>query len=202
MIYGSSIARLIEELARLPGVGQKSAQKMAFYILNAPNERAQALSKAITDAKQQLKYCMSCSNLTDSELCYICNNSTRDGSVIMVVESPQDVAAYEKVREYKGLYHVLHGAISPMDGIGPNELRIKELVTRVGANKAPIKEVIISTNPNVEGEATALYIAKLLSPLDVKTTRIAHGVPIGSDLEHVDPATLLRALEGRVELRT
>ena len=197
--YGNPVARLIEEFAKLPGVGQKSAQRMAFYILNAPAEKARALADAITDAKERAKYCTKCYNLTDADTCYICTNGTRDAATIMVVESPQDMAAYEKTREYDGVYHVLHGAISPMDGVGPNELRIKELLARL-EDAGAVKEVIVATNPNVEGEATAMYLSRLLKPLGVKVTRIAHGVPVGGDLEYVDSITLLRALQWRREL--
>jgi len=197
--YGNPVTRLIEEFAKLPGVGQKSAQRMAFYLLNAPVDKARALADAITDAKERAKYCMRCYNLTDSDTCYICANGARDAGTIMVVESPQDMAAYEKTREYDGVYHVLHGAISPMDGVGPNELRIKELLARLEDVDA-VKEIIVATNPNVEGEATAMYISRLLKPLGVKVTRIAHGVPVGGDLEYVDSITLLRALQWRREL--
>jgi recombination protein RecR len=197
--YGNPVSRLIEEFAKLPGVGQKSAQRMAFYILNAPSEKARALTDAITEAKDKAKYCRKCYNLTDAETCYICANGTRDAATIMIVESPQDMAAYEKTREYGGVYHVLHGAISPMDGVGPNELRIKELLARL-EGEASVKEIIVATNPNVEGEATAMYLSRLLKPLGVKVTRIAHGVPVGGDLEYVDSITLLRALQWRREL--
>jgi len=197
--YGNPVSRLIEEFAKLPGVGIKSAQRMAFYILNASDERAFQLASAITEAKAKAKHCKICCNLTDSDVCYICANAGRDTSVIMVVESPQDMAAYEKTREYDGTYHVLHGAISPMDGVGPDELRIKELLLRVNAD-IQVKEIILATNPNVEGEATAMYLSKLLKPMDIKTTRIAHGVPVGGDLEYVDSVTLLRALQWRREM--
>ncbi|MCL2753433.1 MAG: recombination mediator RecR [Defluviitaleaceae bacterium] len=191
--------RLIEEFARLPGVGTKSASRMAFYILNSPDEKANALAGAILDAKKSAQYCKHCYNLTDKEVCYICDSSRRDDTTVMVVESPQDMAAYEKTKEYSGLYHILHGAISPMNGISPANLRIKELLARLDSD-SPITEIIIATNPNIEGEATAMYLSKLLKPLGVKITRIAHGVPVGGDLEHVDPITLLRALQHRREL--
>jgi recombination protein RecR len=197
--YGNPVTRLIQELAKLPGVGQKSAQRMAFYILNAPDEKARALADAIVEAKDRAKYCKQCYNLTDADICYICANGTRDAATIMIVETPQDMAAYEKTREYDGVYHVLHGAISPMDGVGPNELRIKELLARLSDADA-VKEIIVATNPNVEGEATATYLSRLLKPLGVKVTRIAHGVPVGGDLEYVDSITLLRALQWRREL--
>jgi recombination protein RecR len=196
-IYGASVSRLIEEFAKLPGVGAKSASRMAFYVLNSPKERAEALANAILNAKNSSKYCKFCYNLADTDICRICAGSKRDNSTIMVVESPQDMAAYEKTKEYSGLYHILHGAISPMDGVGPADLRIKELLERLQRDES-INEVILATNPNIEGEATAMYLAKLLKTLEIKTTRIAHGVPVGSDLEHVDSVTLLRALQGRI----
>ena len=197
--YGSAITRLIEEFARLPGVGAKSANRMAFYVLNGSADRAQALADAIMAAKTTSKYCKHCYNLTDADVCYICTNNERETATLMVVETPQDMAAYEKTKEYKGLYHILHGAISPMDGVGPSDLRIKELLTRL-SGETGIKEVILATNPNIEGEATAMYLSKLLKPLGIKATRIAHGVPVGGDLEHVDSVTLLRALQGRREM--
>ena len=194
------MSRLIEEFAKLPGVGAKSAQRMAFFILNAPEERASQLAQAILTAKRQAKHCALCCNLTDQDICYICANDGRDAAIIMVVESPRDMAAYEKTREYTGHYHVLHGAISPMDGVGPDDLRIKELLTRLNNRDNTINEVILATNPNVEGEATAMYLSRLLKPLGIKTTRIAHGVPVGGDLEYVDSVTLLRALQWRREM--
>ncbi|MCL2350691.1 MAG: recombination mediator RecR [Defluviitaleaceae bacterium] len=196
--YGSPVSKLIEEFARLPGIGAKSASRMAFYVLNGSSERAEALANAILAAKRTSKYCKFCHNLTDADICFICANSGRDKTTLMVVESPQDMAAYEKTKDYGGLYHILHGAISPMDGIGPADLRIKELVTRLEDDS--ITEIILATNPNIEGEATAMYLSKLLKPLGVKTTRIAHGVPVGGDLEHVDSITLMRALAGRREM--
>jgi len=197
--YGSYVSRLIEEFSRLPGVGVKSAQRMAFYVLNGPADRAEALAAAILEAKNTSKYCKHCYNITDDDICYICANSKRDARTLMVVESPQDMAAYEKTKEYGGLYHILHGAISPMDGIGPNELKVKELLARLDAD-SPIAEIILATNPNIEGEATAMYLSKLLKPLGLKITRIAHGVPVGGDLEYVDSITLMRALQGRLEI--
>jgi len=196
--YGKHVNRLIEEFARLPGVGAKSASRMAFYVLNSPPERAEALAAAILTAKRESKYCKHCYSLSDDDTCHICANSRRDGTTIMVVESPQDMAAYEKTKEYSGLYHILHGAISPMDGVAPSDLRIKELLERLSDER--ITEIILATNPNIEGEATAMYLAKLLKPLGIKATRIAHGVPVGGDLEHVDSVTLLRALQGRREM--
>ena len=197
--YGSYVSRLIEEFSRLPGVGIKSAQRMAFYVLNGPEDRAKALADAILEARNISKYCGQCHNITDDDLCYICANSKRDTATLMIVESPQDMAAYEKTKEYGGLYHILHGAISPMDGIGPNELKVKELLQRLDGD-SPITEIILATNPNIEGEATAMYLSKLLKPLGLKITRIAHGVPVGGDLEYVDGITLMRALQGRLEM--
>jgi recombination protein RecR len=196
--YGDAVTRLIEELSRLPGIGARSAQRMAFHILNAPPDRAQSLADAILSAKTRVRRCSVCFNLTDDDPCHICSNEHRDKSTIMVVEQPRDMAAYEKTREYKGLYHVLGGAMSPMAGVGPNDLTIKELLARAAAETAA--EVILATNPNVEGEATAMYIARLLKPFGIKTTRIANGVPVGGELEYVDQVTLARALEGRREI--
>lgn len=196
--YGNPITNLIEELARLPGVGRKTAQRLAFFIINQSEEQVKRLSSAIIEAKEKVSYCSKCCTLTDSELCPICASPKRDGSIVMVVEDPRDMAAYERTNQFEGLYHILHGAISPMAGISPSELKIKELLNRIAEES--IQEVIIATNPNVEGEATAMYIAKLLKPLGVKVTRIANGVPVGGDLEYIDEVTLSRALEGRVEL--
>ena len=197
-IYGGPTARLIEELSRLPGIGGKSAQRLAFYIIHLPTEKAEALAEAIISAKRNVRYCSVCCNLTDSDPCRICANTKRNSAEIMVVEDPRDMAAYERTGEFHGLYHVLHGAISPMHGVGPNDLTISALLKRLQAS--PVDEVIVATNPNVEGEATALYIAKILKPLEIKVTRIAHGVPVGGDLEYVDEVTLSRALEGRREI--
>lgn len=196
-VYGNPITRLIEELASLPGIGGKSAQRLAFHIIHQPRERAAALAEAILAAKDEVRYCKICCNLTEEELCPVCKNPKRDHTTIMVVEDPRDMAAYERTKEYHGVYHVLHGAISPMAGITPQDIRLRELVSRIDGS---VVEVILATNPNVEGEATAMYIAKLLKPLDVKVTRIANGVPVGGDLEYVDEITLSRALEGRREL--
>ena len=193
--YGSYITRLIEELSSLPGIGTKSAQRLAFYIINMPEEKAKALSESIIKAKENIKYCSVCCNLSDSDVCPVCSNPKRDKSVIMVVEDPRDMAAYEKTKEYKGVYHVLHGAISPMTGVGPNDIKIKELLERI--QKEPPQEIIIATNPNVEGEATAMYISRLIKPLGITVSRIANGVPVGGDLEYVDEVTLSLALEGR-----
>jgi len=196
--YGNPITKLIEELSQLPGIGGKSAQRLAFHIINMPEAKVEALSNAMVVAKKNIKYCTVCYTLTDSELCPICSNPKRDNTTIMVVEDPRDMAAYERTKEYKGLYHVLHGAISPMTGIGPDMIKIKELLIRM--QKSDIKEIILATNPNIEGEATAMYISKILKPLGVKTTRIANGVPVGGDLEYIDEVTLSRALEGRREI--
>ncbi|MEA4848057.1 MAG: recombination mediator RecR [Clostridiaceae bacterium] len=196
--YAAPIAKLIEELSKLPGVGNKTAQRLAFYILNMSPEDVEKLSASIVDAKRNIRYCKICCNITDSDVCSICSNTKRDGSTICVVEDPKDVVAMEKTREFKGLYHVLNGAISPMEGIGPEEIKIKELLKRVADNE--IKEIILATNPNIEGEATAMYISRLLKPAGIKVTRIAHGVPVGGDLEYADEVTLMKALEGRREI--
>lgn len=195
--YGNPITRLIEELAALPGIGGKSAQRLAFHILQMPMEKAQSLSEAILEAKEKMRYCSVCCNLTEEEVCPVCANLKRDHKTIMVVEDPRDMAAYERTKEYHGVYHVLQGAISPMTGVTPQDIRIQELLRRIDGS---VEEVILATNPNVEGEATAMYIGKLLKPLGVKTTRIANGVPVGGDLEYVDEITLSRALEGRREI--
>lgn len=196
--YGNSITKLIEHLSKLPGIGSKSAQRLAFYIINMPTENVQDLAKSIIEAKENIKYCVTCLNLTDKELCDVCSSSKRDSTIIMVVEDPRDMVAYERTNEFRGLYHVLHGAISPMNGIAPNDLKIKELLKRLQSNE--VQEIIVATNPNIEGEATAMYISRLLKPIGLKVTRIAHGVPVGGDLEHVDQVTLARALEGRREI--
>ena len=195
--YAKPLERLIEELSRLPGIGPKTAQRLAFYILKMPEERVSSLAEAILQAKESITYCSICGNLTDVDPCSICEAPYRDKNVIMVVEDPKDVVAIEKTRDYKGLYHVLHGAISPLEGIGPDDIKIKELLARITPE---VKEIILATNPNVEGEATAMYLAKLLKPLDVKVTRIAHGIPMGGDLEYADEVTLTKALEGRREM--
>ncbi|MBT1279423.1 recombination mediator RecR [Thermoanaerobacter sp. CM-CNRG TB177] len=196
--YSASLAKLIEELSKLPGIGPKTAQRLAFFIINMPTEEVKSLSQSIIDAKEKIKYCKICYNITDTEVCNICNDEERDNSLICVVSHPMDVVAMEKIREYKGVYHVLHGVISPIEGIGPEDIKIKELLDRV--KNGNVKEVILATNPDIEGEATAMYIAKLLKSLGVKVTRIAHGVPVGGDLEYTDVVTLSRALEGRREL--
>ena len=195
--YSSHISKLIEEFSRLPGIGAKSAQRLAFYIVNRPLEEVQGLANAIVEAKTHVRYCRQCFTLTDSELCPICSNPKRDASTIMVVENTRDLAAYEKTGKYNGVYHVLHGAISPMLGIGPNDIKLKELIQRL---QGDVKEVIIATNSSLEGETTAMYISKLIKPSGIKVSRIASGVPVGGDLEYIDQVTLLRALEGRVEL--
>ncbi|HIT72037.1 MAG TPA: recombination protein RecR [Candidatus Fimicola cottocaccae] len=196
--YGDPITKLIEEFASLPGIGGKSAQRIAFHIINMPKDRAYALSNAIKDAVENVHYCSICCNLTDEDPCPVCSNITRNHNIIMVVEDPRDMAAYERTKEFNGVYHVLHGAISPMTGIGPSDIKIKELLTRIQNND--VEEIILATNPNVEGEATAMYISRLIKPLGIKVTRIANGVPVGGDLEYVDEVTLSRALEGRREL--
>lgn len=196
--YAKPLNRLISELSKLPGIGGKSAQRLAFYILSLEDKEARNLAEAITEAKQQMRYCSVCGNLTDTDPCSICNDPARDQSVICVVESPKDVAAMERMREFRGLYHVLHGVISPMDGIGPEDINLKQLIIRLQENN--VDEVILATNPNIEGEATAMYTARLIKPSGIKVTRIAHGVPVGGDLEYADEVTLSKAMEGRREL--
>lgn len=195
--YGNPITRLIEQLSSLPGIGGKSAQRLAFHIIHMPEEKVDALAQAILAAKKQVRYCSVCCNLTDEDPCPVCANPKRDRRTIMVVEDPRDMAAYERTKEYHGTYHVLHGAISPMTGVGPQDIHIPELLRRIDGS---VDEVILATNPNVEGEATAMYLSRLLKPLGVKVTRIANGVPVGGDLEYVDEVTLSRALEGRREM--
>lgn len=195
--YSSQITKLIEELSKLPGIGAKSAQRLAFHIINMPQEQVERLSSAMMDAKKNVRYCKECFTLTDQELCPICSSDKRDHQTIMVVENTRDLAAYEKTGKYIGVYHVLHGAISPMLGIGPGEIRLKELMQRL---QGDVKEVIIATNSSLEGETTAMYISKLIKPTGIKVSRIASGVPVGGDLEYIDEVTLLRALEGRTTL--
>ena len=195
--YSAQISRLIESLSGLPGIGVKSAQRMAFHILNMPETEVEKLSNAIIEARRKVCYCKQCYTLTDEETCPICKNPNRDQKTIMVVENPRDLAAYEKTGKYEGVYHVLHGAISPMLGIGPGDIRLKELMQRL---QGDVDEVIIATNSSLEGETTAMYISKLIKPTGIKATRIASGVPVGGDLEYIDEVTLLRALEGRTEL--
>ncbi len=195
--YSESINQLIEELAQLPSIGAKSAQRLAFHIINMPEERAERLSSAILSAKKNVRYCKECFTLTDSEICPICANSKRDKKTIMVVEDTRDLIAYEKTGQYEGVYHVLHGAINPTLGVTPADIRLKELMQRL---QTDVDEVIIATNSSLEGEATAMYISKLLKPAGIKVTRIASGVPVGGDLEYIDEVTLFRALQGRTEL--
>lgn len=195
--YSRQITSLIEELAKLPGVGTKSAQRLAFHIINMPKEQVERLTGSITQAKNNIRYCKECFTLTDQERCPICSSEKRDHKTIMVVENTRDLAAYEKTGKYEGVYHVLHGAISPMLGIGPGDIKLKELMQRL---QGDISEVIIATNSSLEGETTAMYISKLIKPTEIRVSRIASGVPVGGDLEYIDEITLLRALEGRVQL--
>lgn len=195
--YSSQINKLIEQLSALPGIGTKSAQRLAFHILNMPMEHVKELSSSILEAKENVRYCKKCFTLTDQEICPICSNPKRDQKQIMVVENTRDLAAYEKTGKYEGVYHVLHGAISPMLGIGPNDIRLKELMQRL---QDDVEEVIIATNSSLEGETTAMYISKLIKPTGITVSRIASGVPVGGDLEYIDEVTLLRALEGRTAL--
>jgi recombination protein RecR len=192
-----TLNRLIEEFQRLPGIGPKGAQRLAFHILKTPREQIDRLADALREVKERVTYCSVCNNITDADPCVYCSNDSRDATIICVVEEPQNVSAIEKTREFKGLYHVLMGAISPLQGIGPDELKIKGLLARVNAG---VSEIILATNPNVEGEATAIYLARLLKPLGVKVTRIAMGVPVGSDLDYADEVTMHRSLEGRREV--
>ncbi len=196
-LYSGYINKLIEELSALPGIGSKSAQRLAFYLINQPVENVQRLTDTINQARSTVRYCSECYTLTDQEKCPICSNTARNHQTIMVVENPRDLAAYEKTGKYDGVYHVLHGAISPMLGIGPQDIKLKELIHRL---EGDVKEVIIATNSSLEGETTAMYISKLIKPTGIKVTRIASGVPVGGDLEYIDEVTLLRALEGRTEL--
>lgn len=196
-LYSGHINKLIEELSSLPGIGEKSASRLAFHLINMPKAKVERLANTILSAKEHVQYCKECYTLTDQEMCPICANEKRDHSTIMVLENTRDLAAYEKTGKYEGVYHVLHGAISPMIGIGPSDIKLKELLQRL---KGEVKEVIIATNSSLEGETTAMYISKLIKPTGVKVTRIASGVPVGGDLEYIDEVTLLRALEGRIEL--
>ncbi|MBR5542717.1 MAG: recombination protein RecR [Oscillospiraceae bacterium] len=196
--FTAPVENLIEQFQKLPGVGRKTAQRLAFFVLSLPEAEAEGFANAIISAKKTVKFCKVCQNLTDSETCSLCEDEARDRSVICVVSDPKDVAAIEKTREYNGLYHVLHGCISPMNGIGPDDVKIKELVGRVSAGG--IREVILATNPDTEGEATAMYIARLLSPFGVTATRLAYGIPVGGHLEYADEMTLTRALEGRRQM--
>ncbi|AUN12817.1 DNA repair and recombination protein [[Clostridium] sordellii] len=196
--YSGPISTLIEEFSKLPGVGRKTAQRLAFHVINMNMNDVEALSKAIVEAKKEIKYCSICYNITDKDPCSMCSNKNRDSSVICVVEDPRDVAAMERTKEFNGQYHVLNGVISPMDGIGPDMIRIKELIQRLG--NQDVREIIMATNPTIEGEATAMYIARLLKPMGIKVTRIAHGLPVGGDLEYADEVTISKALEGRREI--
>lgn len=195
--FSGYISKLIEQLSRLPGIGPKTAQRLAFHIISMPEEQVSQLAEAIEKAKSNVQYCSECFTLTDQDKCPICRSENRNHKVIMVVETPRDLAAYEKTGKFEGVYHVLHGAISPMMGIGPDDIRLKELMQRL---QGDVEEVIIATNSNLEGETTAMYISKLIKPTGIKVSRIASGVPVGGDLEYIDEVTLLRALEGRVEL--
>ena len=192
------LQRLIEQFERLPGIGSKTAQRLAYYVLNLPEDRAREFSEAITDAHKKIRRCEICCNFSDKERCPVCSSPTRDRSTICVVETPRDAVAIEGTGEYKGTYHVLHGVISPLNGVGPDQLCIKQLLSRLNNNE--VTEVIMATNPTVEGEATAMYISRLLKPLGIKITRLAYGIPVGGDLEYADDVTLARALEGRSEL--
>ena len=196
--YSTHINKLIEQLSHLPGIGPKSAQRLAFHIMNMPKDQVEQLTASITDARQNVQYCKCCYTLTDQELCPICSNPKRDAGTIMVVENTRDLAAYEKTGKYEGVYHVLHGLIDPINGIGPDQLCIKELISRLGDDS--VQEVILATNPTAEGEATAMYLKKLIKPLGMKVTRLAFGIPIGSSLEYADEMTLFKALENRAEL--
>lgn len=197
-MYPLPIAKLIEEFAKLPGIGKRSAERLAFHILKQPKESITAFSNALLDAKEEITFCPICQSLTDKTPCSICRDVKRDHGLICVVENPKDILAMEKTKEYTGVYHVLHGVISPMDGIGPNDIKIKELLERTKEDN--VHEIIIATNPTIEGEATAMYISKLFHPLGVKVTRIAHGLPVGGELEYADEITITRALEGRHEI--
>lgn len=196
--YAKPLGKLIQELSKLPGIGGKTAQRLAFHILSMEDAEAEALAHAVLDAKKSMTYCSVCGNLTDQDPCAICSDESRDRKVICVVETPKDVAAMERIKEFRGLYHVLHGAISPMDGIGPEDINLKQLIMRLQAED--VQELILATNPNIEGEATAMYIARLIKPSGIKVSRIAHGIPVGGDLEYADEVTLLKAMEGRREL--
>ena len=197
--YARPLAALIRELSKLPGIGGKTAQRLAFHILSLDDKEANALAESITRAKAEMKYCSVCGNLTDKDPCEICSDPSRDHTTICVVEQAKDVAAMERMKEYRGVYHVLHGAISPMDGIGPDDINLKQLIVRLQQND-DVKEVILATNHTIEGEATAMYTARLIKPAGIKCTRIAHGIPVGGDLEYTDEVTLSKAIEGRNEL--
>lgn len=192
------IARLVNQLGKLPGIGQKTAQRLAYHIISLPEEQVRELAVAVFNGKKQVHFCPVCGNYTDKDPCALCSDTARDTSILCVVRDPRDVAAMERMRDYKGLYHVLHGVISPMDGVGPEDIRIRELVARLASGE--VKEVVLATNPDIEGEATASYIARLIKPMNVRVTRIAHGVPVGGDLEYTDEVTLMKAFEGRREI--
>jgi len=194
--YTAPITKLIEEFAKLPGIGRKTAQRLAFYVIDMKGNEVVELAKAIVNAKKLTKHCKTCGNITEGDICNICGNFKRDISTICVVEDVRDIAAMERTKEYKGVYHVLHGTISPLDGIGPDEINIKNLISRLNGD---VTEVILATNPTIEGEATAVYISRLIRPLGIKVTRIAHGIPVGGDIEYADELTLMRAMEGRRE---
>lgn len=196
--FTAPVENLIEQFQKLPGIGRKTAQRLAFFVLSLPEAEAEGFANAIIEAKKKVKFCAVCQNLTDTEVCSLCEDEARDRETICVVSDPKDVAAIEKTREYNGLYHVLHGCISPMNGIGPDDVKIKELLARVGEGK--VKEIILATNPDTEGEATAMYISRLVKPFGVKTTRLAYGIPVGGHLEYADEMTLTRALEGRRQM--
>ena len=196
-LYSEQVNQLVEQLGRLPGIGSKSAQRLAYHIINMPEDQVKALAGTILSAKENVKYCRECFTLTDREICPICSSKTMDKSTIMVVETPRDLAAYEKTGKYDGVYHVLHGAISPKLGVGQDDIKLKELIVRL---RGDVKELIIATNSGVEGEITAMYISKLVKPTGIKVTRIASGIPVGGDLEYIDEVTLLRALEGRTDM--
>ncbi len=196
--YAKPLNKLINELSKLPGIGGKTAQRLAFHILGAEDREAESLAEAILSAKRDMRYCSVCGNLTDEDPCRVCKDGSRDSKVICVVESPRDVVAMERIKDYRGRYHVLHGVISPMEGIGPEDINLKQLIIRLQESDA--EELILATNPNIEGEATAMYISRLVKPSGIKVTRLAHGIPVGGDLEYTDEVTLLKAMEGRRQL--
>lgn len=200
--FSPTVEALIDQFSKLPGIGRKTAQRLAFHVIAMDNKSVNDLTRAIINMKKNIKYCQNCTNITDKNICDICANESRDHSTICVLEDPRDVVAMERTKEFRGVYHVLHGTISPLDGIGPEEVKIKELIDRLSSDdkEFEVKEIIIATNPSVEGEATAIYISKLIKPLGIKVTRIAYGIPVGGDLEYTDEVTLLRALEGRREI--
>lgn len=198
MLFARPLAELIAELEKLPGVGPKSAQRLAFHLLRVPGHEAKSLADAIVNAKQKLRFCAQCQNVSEQELCDVCRDGRRDRSQICVVAEPRDIAAIERIHEYRGQYHVLHGLLSPMDGVGPEQLRVRELLSRLGQGE--VEEIILATNPTIEGDASALYLAKLIKPIGIKVTRLAHGMPVGGELDYADSATLLSALEYRREM--